>query len=503
MSDLFYRAFEDRYRGSREVITGRLRAYLPFLEPLAALPTRAALDLGCGRGEWLELTGTLGFNARGIDLDDGMLSACRERGLNVATGDALAVLRACPDDSVALVSAFHLVEHLPWDMVRDMLREALRVLVPGGLLILETPNPENLSVGASSFYLDPSHLHPIPPALLDFATGFTGFARTAVVRLQENERARSGERPRLIDVLEGTSSDYAVVAQKGAPASVQQPFDAAFSRPYGVTLGLLAERYDDELERAQGLARQKTHERLEEVASEVHGHLQAHARSLEELHQARARAETERAEQLAALEAALRAHVEQSLAHPVQKLSEVDWRVIELERRMAEAEQRAGAAEQRIVALLSSSSWRVTAPLRWTSGQVIRARSAVREGRLVPGLKRRALPFVIAAIRGVLQRPRVKHAARRVLRHFPSLQARLYGILSRSNTVAAQQDAPLMPQQPGALSPRAQRIYEQLQLEVQQQAHRNAQPVMQPVMQENTQAGTQNQAPQNPPARKH
>ncbi|WBS02060.1 class I SAM-dependent methyltransferase [Pseudoduganella sp. SL102] len=493
MSDLFYRAFEDRYRGSREVITGRLRAYLPFLEPLAALPTRAALDLGCGRGEWLELTGTLGFDARGIDLDDGMLSACRERGLNVATGDALAVLRACPDDSVALVSAFHLVEHLPWDMVRDMLREALRVLVPGGLLILETPNPENLSVGASSFYLDPSHLHPIPPALLDFATGFSGFARTSVVRLQENDRARNGGRPRLIDVLEGTSSDYAVVAQKDAPADVMARLDAPFGQAYGVTLGTLAERYDDELERAHQLDRQDTLARADQMVQAVRAELGA---SREAEHQARAELES-------ALRKELVAHTEQALAHPLHKLADLDWRLIELERRTAEAEQRAGAAEQRIVALVSSSSWRVTAPLRWTSGQVIRARSAVREGRLVPGLKRRALPFVIAAIRGVLQRPRVKHAARRVLRHFPSLQARLYGILSRSNTVAAQQDAPLMPQQPGALSPRAQRIYEQLQLEVQQQAHRNAQPVMQPGSQENTQAGTQNQAPQNPPARKH
>src|SRR5437763_8718032 len=82
----FYRAFEDRYRGAREIIKDRLRAYARFTDPLLGLPrpaglAPAALDLGCGRGEWLELLGEAGFAARGVDLDDGMLAACRERGL--------------------------------------------------------------------------------------------------------------------------------------------------------------------------------------------------------------------------------------------------------------------------------------------------------------------------------------------------------------------------------------------------------------------------------------
>ncbi|HEY1150376.1 MAG TPA: class I SAM-dependent methyltransferase, partial [Pseudoduganella sp.] len=167
MNQPFYRAFEDRYRGSRDTIKQRLRAYAPFLAALrgdASAPR--ALDLGCGRGEWLELLGEEGFAARGIDLDEGMLAACHERGLNVEQKDALAALREAPTASLSLVSSFHLVEHLPFDLVRELIAEALRALQPGGLLIMETPNPENLTVGATSFYMDPTHLHPLPPSLL-------------------------------------------------------------------------------------------------------------------------------------------------------------------------------------------------------------------------------------------------------------------------------------------------------------------------------------------------
>ena len=243
MSDSFYRAFEDRHRGSRELIKSRLAAYLPFLVPLTAARTPSALDLGCGRGEWLELLGESGFAARGVDLDEGMLQACRERGLDVATEDALASLRAQPDASLSLVSAFHLVEHIPFESVQELIVEALRVLEPGGLLIMETPNPENLVVATSGFYMDPSHLRPLPPLLLEFVVEFGGFARHRVVRLQESPQLHSGAPLELMNVLNGASPDYSVVAQKAAELAVTGPFDTAFNATYGLDLATLAQRY--------------------------------------------------------------------------------------------------------------------------------------------------------------------------------------------------------------------------------------------------------------------
>jgi SAM-dependent methyltransferase len=96
-TDDFYRAFEERNRGSRGSIRSRLRQYLPFIEPLKLIETEArAVDFGCGRGEWLELLQEVGFHAHGVDLDEGMLAACRKIGLQVTRRDAVSFLRELP-----------------------------------------------------------------------------------------------------------------------------------------------------------------------------------------------------------------------------------------------------------------------------------------------------------------------------------------------------------------------------------------------------------------------
>ena len=243
----FYRTFEDRYRGSRELIKSRLAAYAPFTDALATVyPGAPILDLGCGRGEWLEIMTAAGFDAWGVDLDEGMLAACRERGLKVRTEDALTTLRNLPDASVAMVSAFHLVEHLPFANAQTMIAESLRVLLPGGLLIMETPNPENILVGTNTFYLDPSHLKPIPPILLDFMADYAGFTRHRIVRLSR-DWATADAAIGLRQVLQDVSADYGVVAQKQGEPDTYSRFDAAFDAPYGLGLEEMAERFDQRI----------------------------------------------------------------------------------------------------------------------------------------------------------------------------------------------------------------------------------------------------------------
>ena len=178
----FYRAFEDRHRGPRELILTRLKVYLDFVEPLKPLyAVPETLDLGCGRGEWLQLMQSNGFKAKGIDLDGGMLSACREFKLDVYQGDALHYLRGVAAESLTVVSAFHLVEHISFDTLRELVEQAHRALKPGGLLILGTPKSENLMVGTSSFYLDPTHQRPLPAQLLSFVVEYAGFGRVSTL----------------------------------------------------------------------------------------------------------------------------------------------------------------------------------------------------------------------------------------------------------------------------------------------------------------------------------
>ena len=425
----FYRAFEDRYRGSRDTIKERLRAYAPFTDPLLRPDAPAvALDLGCGRGEWLELLGESGFDARGVDLDEGMLAACRERGLAARHGDALAALRAQPDASLALVSAFHLVEHLPFDLVRELVAEALRALRPGGLLVMETPNPENLTVGATSFYLDPSHLHPLPPGLLGFAAEHAGFARQRIVRLQEDPQLHTGAPLGLINVLEGVSPDYAVVAQKAAAPDTLARFDAAFSARWGITLGQLALRYEDQLAGRDA----EIHHILARV--ERHG--------------------TDLAQQLASAQAQA-----QELHHALARLDE----------RIGRAEAHAAEMSQRVVDLLSSTSWRITEPLRRAMTLALRLRSAQREGRIGSGIKTRVKGLVRRAGGAVLRRPGMKRAARAVLRKVPALEARLYTLMLDNSGAARVR----LDDEPGELSPRAARAYRELRQLKQEQARMN------------------------------
>jgi O-antigen chain-terminating methyltransferase len=243
----FYRAFEDRHRGSRELIKRRLQVYRAFIEPLiTAGELTYGVDLGCGRGEWLETLEEMGVSSLGIDLDEGMLKACNERGLKVIHGDAIAYLSSLESDSQLVVSAFHVVEHISFDQLQCLVREAHRVLKPGGLLIMETPNPENIFVATCSFYLDPTHTRPIPPDLLLFMTDFYHFARSKILRLQEGVDLLQSSSLNLNDVLGGASPDYAVVAQKQAREDIQFRCNQAFDMEYGINVSTLATKYSDQ-----------------------------------------------------------------------------------------------------------------------------------------------------------------------------------------------------------------------------------------------------------------
>lgn len=317
----FYALFTDRHRGSREMVKSRLATdYFPFIEPLKQLyPDCKALDLGCGRGEWLELLKEQGFEAQGIDLDEGMLAACRERGLAVERQDAVGALTALADASQLIISGFHLVEHIPFEALQALVHEAMRALKPGGLMILETPNPENILVGTSGFFLDPTHQRPIPLHLLAFLAEHYGFARIKVLRLHESQEAAAKPGISLLDVLGGVSPDYAIIAQKSCGAEQMALTSQPFTLDKGLTLDALAARYDQQAET-----------RL--------------------------------------------AHAETRLAHAETRMTHAETRLAHAETRLAHAEARATQAAMELQALYASRSWRLTKPLRYLAQAIRRMR---------------------------------------------------------------------------------------------------------------------------------
>jgi glycosyltransferase involved in cell wall biosynthesis/SAM-dependent methyltransferase len=228
--EAFYEAHQDRFRGSRESVRQRLEIYLPHVKTVAD-PDHPVLDVGPGRGEWLALLGEHGIRAYGVDINAAFVAAAAETGLDVRLADGVEHLRGVSDGSLAAVTAFHVVEHIPLNALIELVDNALRALRPGGVLILETPNPLNLEVGASQFHLDPTHLRPIHPLFLEFVLENRGFADVRAVMVNAPgepplevqlppDGMAAGPVPRMAELLNKAffvGMDYAVIGRRGAP----------------------------------------------------------------------------------------------------------------------------------------------------------------------------------------------------------------------------------------------------------------------------------------------
>jgi SAM-dependent methyltransferase len=214
--EAFYPALEHHFRGSKEDLRERLGAYRPWID---GLPAGRVADLGCGRGEWLELLGEWGVPVKGVDLNAPNVEGMRARGLDVDHADALDWLQAQPDNSLVAVTSFHVIEHLPFGVLLRLVQEARRVLRPGGRLIMETPNPENVIVATQTFWLDPTHVRPLPPALLEVVVRDAGLELEALLRLNPPaDDGRTIADPTL-RALMTQGRDCAVVARKPTVAA--------------------------------------------------------------------------------------------------------------------------------------------------------------------------------------------------------------------------------------------------------------------------------------------
>jgi SAM-dependent methyltransferase len=187
-TDDFYLALENRFRGTRATIKERQSAYIPILDILRdrfCEVSAVALDLGCGRGEWMELLSEQGWiRPSGVDSNVRMVEACLETGLRATHNDLFTYLASVPSASQDIVTAFHVIEHLPLALQLSLLSEIRRILRPQGLAFIETPNPENIQVGCHTFFIDPTHTKPLPPELLQFMGEYTGFKSADILRLQ-------------------------------------------------------------------------------------------------------------------------------------------------------------------------------------------------------------------------------------------------------------------------------------------------------------------------------
>lgn len=191
--------FAERFRGSEESIRERQRIYVPRFREQSPV-----LDLGCGRGEMLEVFRDDGIQAYGIDLNDDSIALCRTKELDAEKADLFAYLHSVSDSSLRGVVCCQVAEHLPPERLPDMMRALHRKMRTGGLIAMETPNPECLAIFATHFYLDPTHRHPIPPALMSFYLEEAGFGRVEIERMFPAVDAL----PSLAQLPEGFRKDF-------------------------------------------------------------------------------------------------------------------------------------------------------------------------------------------------------------------------------------------------------------------------------------------------------
>ena len=202
-------------RGTPDSLKKDLDFYLSLLN--ASRVTGEILDLGCGRGIWLQHLKESGLPATGVEANNHLAEAGRKRGLEIFHGDVIQHLRGLPEASLQAVTGFHLIEHFEFHDLLELLAEIRRVLKPGGVLIVETPNPKNLVVGACNFYADPTHRKPLFPETLQFLLDAVGFVQTRITYLHPTEGSpfnNSAPGSRELDIWLFGPRDFAAIGLK-------------------------------------------------------------------------------------------------------------------------------------------------------------------------------------------------------------------------------------------------------------------------------------------------
>jgi O-antigen chain-terminating methyltransferase len=170
LEDWRYTGFENRFRGSEDHIKFQLEKYLTYFKREGAV-----LDLGCGRGEFLELLKERGFEAEGIDINEQMVHICRDKGLNCQAADILEKLIQYDDDTLSGIFSSQVIEHLPPAYLKRMLELAYFKIRPQGSIVLETINPTSVFALVQIYHLDISHQQPVHPQALKFLLESSGF----------------------------------------------------------------------------------------------------------------------------------------------------------------------------------------------------------------------------------------------------------------------------------------------------------------------------------------
>ncbi len=219
MDKNYYLDFENKFRGDRQTIINRLSMYDSLVELIIKINnTNYFIDIGCGRGEWLERWQKKVPFCIGLESNQGMIKKCREYGFSIIEGDALETIKNLPDESASLITIFHVIEHLNNKDLFDLILSCSRVLKKDGILIMETPSIDSLTVSSRTFYLDPTHINRINPDGLSFTLEKAGFRYNKYFFINGGQFKNEGSH-KISKLLNGVAQDLLFVATKSNIAS--------------------------------------------------------------------------------------------------------------------------------------------------------------------------------------------------------------------------------------------------------------------------------------------
>lgn len=204
----FYLDFENTFRGSRASIMNRISVYNDLLYLIFKRnPQAKLLDIGCGRGEWLQNCRDNGYEALGIDDNQDMVDFSNDLGLNAIKAEAKLFVKSCNSNSYDFITLFHIIEHLKDEDLLSLLIDCQRILKPDGLLLIETPNIDNLQVSTRTFYIDPTHINHINPDYIDFLLKRVGFYKSRNYFINSEKNIDNTGSNKLINLYKGVGYD--------------------------------------------------------------------------------------------------------------------------------------------------------------------------------------------------------------------------------------------------------------------------------------------------------
>ena len=259
MDSDYYLDFENKFRGDRKEILNIFSSYEPLIETvIEGKSSPILIDVGCGRGEWLQRCQNKFYKSIGIESDTYMAKLCRDYGLSVIEGDAIDELSKFEANSISVITIFHVIEHLEFNKLQKMIGECHRILSDDGILIMETPSIDNLIVSTKTFYIDHTHINHINPEAISFHLEKAGFNKVKYYYI--NGGPLQDSHPlKITRILNGVAQDLCIISTKNHDLSEKIFSDNLQWKSHlniGLTLFEAAIEFDIKLETLVELIRQ-------------------------------------------------------------------------------------------------------------------------------------------------------------------------------------------------------------------------------------------------------